>query len=139
MSTGIVFIGRYRLINPVYMGATTQLWQGIYDVTGELFAVKFLQEQFRKDRTQIGYLKWEYTVGSQRNDEHVIRIVEFGTHRGIPFLAMEWFSGNNMKALIRQGIDASRILTVSRGKVPGKSENTMAKNRRAGFIVYYEK
>lgn len=106
MSTGIVFIGRYRLINPVYMGATTQLWQGIFDGTGEQFAVKFLQEKFRKDRAQIGYLKWEYTVGSQFHDEHLIRVVEFGTHRGIPFLAMEWFAGSNMKVLIRQGIDA---------------------------------
>jgi len=106
VSTGIVFIGPYRLLNPIYMGATAQLWQGIHDATGEQFAIKFLQEKFRKDRAQIGYLKWEYTVGSQLQDEHVIRIVEFGVHRGIPFVAMEWFLGSNMKVLIRQGIEA---------------------------------
>ncbi|MBC7354461.1 MAG: protein kinase, partial [Thermogutta sp.] len=98
------FIGPYRLVNPVYFGATTQLWQAYHDATHRYIALKFLQEKFRKDREQIRSLRWEYQVAGQFDDERIIKIYEFNTDKGIPYLAMEWFNGGNMKSLIRRGL-----------------------------------
>jgi len=104
-TAAVTYIGRYRLVNPVYLGATTQLWQAFCDSTSQFVALKFLLEKFRRDREQIRSLKWEYTIGSQFDDERIIKIFEFNVDRGIPFLAMEWFNGGNMKNLIRKGIE----------------------------------
>ncbi|ASV74439.1 serine/threonine protein kinase [Thermogutta terrifontis] len=104
VTSAATFIGPYRLINPVYFGATTQLWQAYHDATHRYIALKFLQEKFRTDREQIRSLRWEYQVASQFDDERIIKIYEFNIDKGIPYLAMEWFSGGNMKSLIRRGL-----------------------------------
>lgn len=106
MSTGgVTYIGRYRLVNLVYLGATTQLWQAYSDTSRQFVALKCLQEKLRRDREQIRGLRWEYTVAHQFENERIIRVYEFNVDRGVPFLAMEWFPGTNMKSLIRKGID----------------------------------
>lgn len=104
MSSVTTYIGPYRLINPVYFGASTQLWQAYHDATRRNVALKFLQEKFRKDRQQIRMLRWEYQVASRFDDERIIKVYEYNVDRGIPYLAMEWFSGGNMKSLIRRGL-----------------------------------
>jgi len=104
-TAAVTYIGRYRLVNPVYLGATTQLWQAFCDSTGQFIALKLLLEKFRRDREQIRSLKWEFTVASQFDDERIIKVFEFSIDRGVPFLAMEWFNGSNMKTIIRKGVD----------------------------------
>ncbi|HOM16673.1 MAG TPA: serine/threonine-protein kinase [Thermoguttaceae bacterium] len=99
------YIGPYRLLNVVNTSQTRQIWQAINDATGQFVGLKVLLEQYRKNREQLGLLRWEYKVGHRFDHPRVIRIFEYGTHRGLPYLAMEWFSAPNMKTRIRQGID----------------------------------
>lgn len=99
------YIGPYRLLNVVNTSQTRQIWQAINDATGQFVGLKVLLEQYRKNREQIGLLRWEYKVGHRFDHPRLIRILEYDTHRGIPYLAMEWFSAPNMKTRIRQGIE----------------------------------
>lgn len=99
------YIGPYRLLNVVNTSQTRQIWQAINDATGQFVGLKVLLEPYRKNREQIGLLRWEYKVGHRLDHPRVIRILEYDTHRGVPYLAMEWFSAPNMKTRIRQGIE----------------------------------
>jgi serine/threonine protein kinase len=99
------YIGPYRLLNVVNTGQTRQIWQAIHDATGQFVGLKVLLEPYRKNREQIRFLRWEYKVGHRLNHPRIIRILEYGVHRGIPYLAMEWFSAPNMKTRIRQGVE----------------------------------
>lgn len=99
------YLGPYRLLNIVNTGQTSQMWQTYHDGFQRFFAVKTLLERFRRSREQIGYLKWEYTVGLKLQHERIIQITEYNTDRGTPYLAMEWFAAPNMKQRIRQGVD----------------------------------
>jgi serine/threonine protein kinase len=99
------YVGPYRLLNPVNTGQTSQMWQAYHDGLQRFFAIKTLLDKFQRDREQIGYLRWEYTVGSKMLHERIIRIEEFAVDRGKPYLAMEWFAAPNMKQLVRQGIE----------------------------------
>jgi serine/threonine protein kinase len=100
------YLGPYRLLNVVNTGQNSQMWQAYHDGKQQFFAIKVLLEKCRKDREQLAYFKQEYTVGSKVIHERVIRIYEYGVERGVPYLAMEWFSAPNMKVRIRQGMDA---------------------------------
>lgn len=99
------YIGPYRLLNVVNTSQTRQIWQAIHDATGQFVGLKVLLEQYRKNREQLRLLRWEYKVGHGLEHPRLIRIFEYGTYRGVPYLAMEWFSAPNMKTRIRQGID----------------------------------
>lgn len=99
------YIGPYRLLNVVNTGQTSQIWQAIHDGKGQFFGLKVPLDKFRRDREQVGYLRWEYAVGCKLDHPCIIRVVEYGVDRGTPFLAMEWFSAPNMKNRLRQGVE----------------------------------
>ncbi len=99
------YVGPYRLLNVVNTGQSSQFWQAMHDAKGEFFGLKIPLKKYRKNREHIGYLKWEYTVGSKLDHPNIIRIVEYGVDRGTPFVAMEWFAAPNMKNRIRQNLE----------------------------------
>jgi serine/threonine protein kinase len=99
------YIGPYRLLNVVNTGQTSQIWQAMHDGKQQFFGLKVLLDKYRKDREQVGYLKWEHTVGAKLSHPRIIQVAEFGTDRGTSYLAMEWFSAPNMKNRIRQGVE----------------------------------
>ena len=97
-------IGPYRLLNVVHTGQTGLIWQAYHDGKQQLFGVKTLSEKFRRNREELGYLRWEYTVGQKLVHKRIVRVHEFGIDRGNPYLALEWFSAPNMKQRIADGI-----------------------------------
>ncbi len=100
------YLGPYRLLNAVHTGPSTQIWQAYHDGEKSFFAIKTLLEDYRRKREYVGYLRWEYKVGSRLDCERVMRIHQFAFERGVPYLAMEWFAGATMKSRLRQGAEA---------------------------------
>lgn len=98
-------LGPYRLVSLVHSSPVGRLWQGYHDGLGQPVAVKTLLEKYYKDREKVGYLKWEYAIGSKLNHPRVIRIYEFGVDRGAPYLGMEWFPAPDLKNRIHQGVE----------------------------------
>ena len=100
------YLGPYRLLSLVHTGQTTRVWQALHDREEKVYAVKVLLENLRGDRSQAHLLKWEYSVGSDIEGDHVVRMAEYGVVRKMPYLAMEWIPWPNMKARIRLGLPA---------------------------------
>ncbi len=98
------YIGPYRLLNVVHTGQTSQIWQAYHDGEDQLVGIKTLLKEYWRDREQVGYLRWEYAVGCKMDHDRIVRIHEFGTERGNPYVALEWFSAPNMKQVIHQGV-----------------------------------
>ncbi len=99
------YLGPFRLLNVVHSGPASLLWQAYDDRKQRRVCVKTLLEEFRRDREQIGYLRWEYTVGQDLDHPNVVHIEKYDVDRGRPYLVMEWFAAPNMKTRIRQGIE----------------------------------
>lgn len=104
------YLGPYRLLNVVHSGPSTQIWRAFHDGLKCPFAVKTLLEDYRQERRYVGYLRWEYKVGSPLACERIIRIHEFAWDRKVPYLAMEWFAGATIKTRLRQGPEAVAAL-----------------------------
>ncbi len=105
MSINAGLLGPYRLLNIVNTGQSSRIWQAYHDGEDKFYAVKALLDQYRKSREYVHLLRWEYMVGSKISHDRIIRMQQFGTERGTPYLAMEWFSAPNMKQWIRQGFE----------------------------------
>jgi len=98
-------------LNAVHTGPSTQIWRAFHDGQKSFFAVKTLLEDYRQKRRYVGYLRWEFQVGSSLTCERFIRIHEFAVHHKVPYLAMEWFAGATMKHRLRQGPETLVALT----------------------------
>jgi serine/threonine protein kinase len=97
---GQEFVGKYRLLNVVKTGQTSQVWAVIDPTSRERFAIKMLLQDHRKDREQVAYLKQEYAVAKELDSPYVIHIYEHGVDRGSPYVVMELFPAGNMKELV---------------------------------------
>jgi serine/threonine protein kinase len=95
-------IGPYRLLNIVKTGQTSQVWAVMSDRDQRRLALKILLSDFRKDREHVGYMKQEAIVGKTLDHPRVIKIFEFATDHGFPYLVMEYFPAPNMKEIILQ-------------------------------------
>ena len=98
-------IGPYRLLNVVHTSQTCKIWQAYDDAKQRKVGIKTLRDEYRKNREQIGYLRWEYTVGGKLRHPRLIEVITFDSDRGCPYVAMEWFQAPNMKHWIRQGTE----------------------------------
>ena len=99
------YLGPYRLLNVVNTGQTSQIWQAYHDGSQEFFALKTLLGELQRQKEHSEYLKWEWQVGAKLNHPNVMRIHEYGETRGVPYLAMQWFSSPNLKQWIRMGLE----------------------------------
>ena len=97
-------IGPYRLLSLISTGKATQIWEVIRDSTGQRYALKKLQES-NAGRTDAALLKNEYQVLRKLEHPNVIRVFDFGTHQGMPYLVLELFRVPSMKQLVRQGLE----------------------------------
>lgn len=105
-STSPSNLGPYRLLNVVNTSQTCRIWQAYHDGQQKFFAVKTLLPDYCRQRSHVQYLKWEAQVGAKLDHPNVMKIHEYGTAHGMPYLAMEWFSSPNMKQWIRKGLDS---------------------------------
>ncbi|MDY0170648.1 MAG: serine/threonine-protein kinase, partial [Thermoguttaceae bacterium] len=99
------YLGSFRLLNPIHSGHASQIWQAYDDRKQRRVCIKTLLDRFRRDREQVGYLRWEYAIGRNLDHPSVIQIENYDVDRGRPYLVMEWFAAPNMKNRIRQGVE----------------------------------
>jgi len=98
------YLGPYRLLNVVNTSQTSQIWQAYDDGKQQIVGIKTLLEKCRKNREQIGYLRWEYKVSRKVVHPRILAIFAFDIDRGAPYIAMEWFPAPNMKQRLLQGM-----------------------------------
>lgn len=82
-----------------------QIWQAYNDRNQQMVAIKTLLPKYSRDKEQVYYLEWEYTVGQKVIHPRIIHPCAFGYERGAPYLAMEWFPSRNLKRRVLQGLD----------------------------------
>lgn len=102
------YLGSYRLLNLVNTGQDAQLWQAMSDRTGKFVGIKTFSDKQMHEKgfsSAVSLMRWEYKVGSSLKHKNIITMMEYSEDPR-PFLVMEWFMGQNMKTLIRGGVEA---------------------------------
>jgi eukaryotic-like serine/threonine-protein kinase len=99
------YLGPYRLLNVVHTGHASLIWQAYDDAQQRIVGIKTLLEKDTRDREQLYYLRWEYTVGQKLHHPYVIEIYPSPWDAAQPYFAMEWFSSPNMKQRFLQSAE----------------------------------
>ena len=105
------FLGPFRTVRLIRAGQTCQVWEAVDERNQNRVALKALQPEKRRDKTEIAYLKHEYAVAHDFDHENIIQIDGFYTDRSVPFLAMEFSNGKNAKIQLRQKFEETLYLS----------------------------
>lgn len=108
MSKSRDFLGPYRLTRLIRIGSTAEVWEAVDDTDPQKkrYALKVLRANLADDKSELASLKHEYNVGKALASHRIIKVIDFQTDKGRPFLVLELFSELNMKQALRKGPDS---------------------------------
>jgi serine/threonine protein kinase len=97
-------------------GTTTQVWEALRSGSKERVALKVLLQDYRKDKHEIEQLRHEANVGEELDHPNVIKIFGYHDEGGLPLLAMQLSTAQNLKIELRERpeIMAANIVPVIR-------------------------
>jgi serine/threonine protein kinase len=93
-------VGRYRLLNLLMTGQTSQVWEAADPSSGLHFAIKILLPEYANDKDHREFLFHEAEVGMDLTHPNVIKIVSVSKDKKHPHFVMDFFPGGSLKMRI---------------------------------------
>ncbi len=130
MSTelGRVLGGRYRIIAPIGMGASAQVFLADDVRLRRRVAVKMLHAALADDAEFLRRFHAEAQAAAALNHPHILSVFDWGDDGQQPFLVTEFLAGGSLRAVLDQGnlltpaqalrvgLEASRALDYAHGR-----------------------
>lgn len=91
----------YTLLDRVGEGGTATVYRAEHPTHGTV-ALKVLREKLRQDRTAVARFVREANFGTRVTHPNVIRTIETGEDRGLPFLVIEWAAGELLESYAKR-------------------------------------
>lgn len=104
---GLMFAGRYRLLELLGSGGMSQVWRARDQVLDRLVAVKVLSPELVRDETTRDVLRREARAMAMVSDPHVANIHDYDEYRAdgeiLPFVVMELVHGRTLAQALGHG------------------------------------
>lgn len=112
-SQAVVFGDRYWLTRPIAVGGMAEIflakYQGEEGFTKDV-VIKRLRKELADDPRIVAMFRDEARVSGLLNHANTVHVFDSGTHEGLPFIAMEYFPGEELNALCKRGIGVGEFL-----------------------------
>jgi len=98
--SGDVVAGKYRIEKVIGRGGMGTVFAARHDELGQTVAIKMLHSAAP---TASARFQREAKISAQLLSEHTARVFDLGTSDGVPFLVMEYLSGEDLASVISRG------------------------------------
>ena len=104
---GRVLGGRYRLVSPLGVGASAQVFLAEDVTLRRHVAIKVLQPGLANDQGFLKRFRAEARSAAALNHPHIARVFDWGEDEGGPYLVLEYLSGGSLLDLLERGVRLS--------------------------------
>ncbi len=113
---GSVIGGKYRLYKPLARGGMGSIWVARHAELDVSVAIKLIAPELVASDSAVHRFRHEARAAAQLRSPHVVQILDYGVDAGLPYMAMELLSGEDLGALLeRQGrLGLERVLELLR-------------------------
>ncbi|MBL9026360.1 MAG: protein kinase [Myxococcales bacterium] len=113
---GTVLAGKYRLERPLNEGGMGSVWVARHLELDVEVAVKLISWVQALKPVMVERFKREARAAAQIRSPHVVQILDYGVHDGVPYMAMELLAGEDLSEHLeaRGRITPKRILEIIR-------------------------
>lgn len=95
-------LGAYELLEVIGRGGMSTVHRGRHLPTGQIVAVKVMARDRAADPVLLQRFEQEFNVARSLGHPHIVRGLDFGVCSGVPYLVMEFVSGQNLGQRVRQ-------------------------------------
>jgi serine/threonine-protein kinase len=128
---GRVVGGRYRLLAPVGVGASSQVFAASDTRLARRVAVKVLHPMLAADRAFLRRFRAEARLAASLDHPHVMRVFDWGEEDEGPYLVLEYLGGGSLRSLLDSGARLSHSQVVSIG---AQAASGLAYAHRRGIV-----
>ena len=100
---GEVLAGKYRIERIIGKGGMGAVLSAQHELLGQRIAIKFLLGEIAQNPEAVARFNNEARNAFKIQSEHVCRIMDVGTERGMPFMVMEFLEGEDLSQMIERG------------------------------------
>jgi len=100
---GRVVGGRYRLLAPVGVGASSQVFAATDTRLARRVAVKLLHPMLAGDTAFLRRFRAEARLAASLDHPHIMRVFDWGEEQAGPYLVLEYLGGGSLRTLLDTG------------------------------------
>ncbi|MEZ5403576.1 MAG: protein kinase [Bryobacteraceae bacterium] len=100
LSPGDLFAGRYKVLNRIGAGGSSQVLRVEDTLAGQVIAIKILRRGLANDPSTIAQFRREVAIARQLIHPHVVRIYDIGEHEGLLYIVMEYVDGRSFSDML---------------------------------------
>jgi serine/threonine protein kinase/Tfp pilus assembly protein PilF len=102
LTIGSTFAERYQVIEELGKGGMGKVYKVLDTKIDEKIALKLLNLEFAPGDKTLDRFRNELRLARQISHRHVCRMYDLGEAEGMPYITMEYVSGEDLKSLIRR-------------------------------------
>jgi serine/threonine protein kinase len=102
LTSGTVVARRFRLVRELGRGSMGTVWLADHSTLGLRCAVKFASAEAEREPFFRERFEREARAVARLDCPNVVRVLDYDTFEGVPFLAMEWLSGEDLETRLRR-------------------------------------
>ncbi|MBN1274609.1 MAG: protein kinase [Candidatus Aminicenantes bacterium] len=99
---GSTFAGRYRVLEEVGSGGMGKVYKVLDETIDEEIALKLIRPVIASDKKTITRFKNELKLSRRISHDNVCRMYHLGEHEGMPYITMEFVSGQDLKSILKK-------------------------------------
>ncbi len=124
LDTGMVFGGRYHIIEHLGKGGMGRVYRAIDTKTREEVAIKLIRPDIAEDRKTLDRFVNEIKLAHRISHRNIGRMYHLGEDMGLHYITMEYVSGEDLKSFIRRSrrLDVATTVAIARQVCGGLSE-----------------
>lgn len=102
LTIGSKFAGRYQVVEELGKGGMGKVYKVVDTKIDEKVALKLLNLEFAPGDKTLDRFRNELKLARQISHRYVCRMYDLSEAEGMPYITMEYVSGENLKSLIRR-------------------------------------